>query len=134
MSAMNVDVIEEFRANNGVVGGFFAGKSVLILHTTGARSGLERLTPLLYRREGDRIFVFASNGGADTHPAWYYNLKSTPAVAVEVGAGTVEGTAAEIVGEEREAIYTRQGSDLSFFADYQAGTDRTIPVVELVLE
>ena len=128
----NAEVIEEFRANEGEVGGFFADKSVLILHTTGARSGVERLAPLIYRQEGDRIFLFASKGGADTHPDWYYNLKANPAVTVEIGSETLPATAVDLVGKERDDVYSRQGVDLPFFAEYQAGTDRIIPVIELV--
>jgi deazaflavin-dependent oxidoreductase (nitroreductase family) len=126
-------VIEEFRANDGKVGGWFADKDVLILHNLGARSGLERLTPLVYRREGDRIFIFASKGGSDSHPDWYRNLKPNPSVTVELGAGTSSATAVEISGSERDAIYARQAAAFSNFADYQAGTDRVIPVFELVL-
>lgn len=134
MSEWNAGVIEEFRANDGRVGGFFEDKTVLILHTTGARSGLERLNPLVYRKEGDRVFVFASKGGSHTHPDWYYNLNANPAVSVEMGTSTSSAKAVEIVGDERDAIYARQATDIENFATYQAGTDRTIPVVELVLE
>ena len=132
MSDWNAKVIEEFRANDGKVSGWFADKSVLILHTTGARSGLERVTPLVYRREDDRIFIFASKGGSDSHPDWYYNLKANPAVTIEVGTDASPATAVEINGQERDAIYTRQGEDIVNFAEYQAGTERTIPVIELV--
>jgi deazaflavin-dependent oxidoreductase (nitroreductase family) len=106
VSDWNAKFIEEFRANAGKVGGFFANKPVLILHTTGARSGLGRLAPLVYRKEGDRVFVFASKGGSHSHPDWYHNLKANPAVTVEIGADTVSATAAEIVGVERDAVYT----------------------------
>ena len=105
---------------------------MLILHTTGARSGKERLAPLIYRQEGERIFLFASKGGADTHPDWYYNLTSNPAVTIEIGSETVSGTAVELAGQERDDVYARQGVDLPFFAEYQAGTERTIPVIEIV--
>lgn len=134
MSDWNAKFIEEFRANAGQVGGFFANKPVLILHTTGARSGIGRLAPLVYRKEDDRVFVFASKGGSHSHPDWYHNLKANPAVTVEIGADTVSATAAEIVGDERDAIYARHAAVIPNFAEYQAGTDRTIPVIELVLE
>lgn len=134
MSDWNAKFIEEFRANAGQVGGFFANKPVLILHTTGARSGLGRLAPLVYRKEGDRVFVFASKGGSHSHPDWYHNLKANPAVSVEIGADTVSATAMEIVGDDRDAIYSRHAASIPNFAEYQAGTDRTIPVIELVLE
>jgi deazaflavin-dependent oxidoreductase (nitroreductase family) len=134
VSDWNAKFIEEFRANAGKVGGFFANKPVLILHTTGARSGLGRLAPLVYRKEADRVFVFASKGGSHSHPDWYHNLKANPAVTVEIGADTVSATAAEIVGDERDAIYTRHAAVIPNFAEYQAGTDRAIPVIELILE
>jgi deazaflavin-dependent oxidoreductase (nitroreductase family) len=134
VSNWNDQVIAEFRANEGKVGGWFADKDLLILHTTGARSGLERLSPLVYRQEGDRIFVFASKGGSDTHPDWYHNLKANPTVAVEVGSENSEGTAVEITGEERDAIYARHAAAIDNFATYQAKTDRVIPVIELTLE
>lgn len=133
MSDWNAQVIEEFRANNGKVGGWFAGKDVLILHNTGARSGRERITPLVYRREDDRVFIFASKGGSDSHPDWYYNLKANPSVTVEIGADTSSATAVEINGSERDAIYARQAAAISNFAEYQAATDRVIPVFELVI-
>ncbi len=133
MSEWNAQVIEEFRANDGKVGGFFADKDVLILHNTGARSGLERVTPLVYRKEGDRVFIFASKGGSDSHPDWYHNLKANPSVTVEIGTDTSPATAVEINGSERDAIYGRQGAAISNFAEYQAGTDRVIPVFELVI-
>ena len=133
MSEWNAKVIEEFRANDGKVGGWFSDKDVLILHTTGARSGIQRLAPLVYRREGHRIFVFASKGGSDTHPDWYHNLKANPTITVETGSTTSNGTAVEIVDEERDAIYARQAANIDNFATYQAGTVRTIPVIELIL-
>ena len=134
VSDFNAQFIEEFRGNGGMVGGWFEDKDVLILHTSGARSGLERLAPLVYRREGDRIFVFASKAGSDTNPDWYHNLKADPTVTVEIGSGTSTNTAVEIVGEERDAIYARQAAALDNFATYQASTDRIIPVIELVTE
>ena len=132
MSEWNDRVIEEFRANDGKVSGFFADKTVLILHTTGARSGLQRLIPLLYRQEGDRVFVFASKGGSDTNPDWYHNLKANPTVSVEIGAHTSTARAVEVVGDERDAIFARAAAAVSNFAEYEAATDRVIPVVELI--
>jgi deazaflavin-dependent oxidoreductase (nitroreductase family) len=134
VSDFNAQFIEEFRGNGGKVGGWFEDKDVLILHTNGARSGLKRLAPLVYRREGDRIFVFASKGGSDTHPDWYHNLMADPRVTVEIGSDISTNTAVEIVGEERDAIFARQAATLDNFATYQAGTDRIIPVIELVTE
>lgn len=134
MSEWNAKVIEEFRANDGKVGGWFADKDVLLLHTTGARSGLQRLAPLVYRREDGRIFVLASKGGSNTHPDWYHNLKANPTIMVEIGSATSNATAVEIVGEERDAIYARQAAAIDNFATFQAGTVRTVPVIELVVE
>jgi deazaflavin-dependent oxidoreductase (nitroreductase family) len=134
VSDWNANVIEEFRANEGKVGGFFEDKSVLILHATGARSGLERITPLVYLKEEDRVFIFASKGGSHSHPDWYHNLQANPTVSVEIGAGIVSAAAVEIVGEERDAIYARQAAAIENFAEYQAATDRTIPVIELVFD
>ena len=133
MSERNAKVIKEFRANDGKVGGWFTDKPMLILHTTGARSGVEHLSPLVYREEEDRTFIFASKGGSHSHPDWYHNLTATPAVTVEIGSDTSPATAVEIVGDERDAIYARQAAAINNFATYQAGTDRTIPVVELIL-
>ena len=132
MSDWNEGVIKEFRANEGKVSGWFADKTLLILHNTGARSGQQRVTPLVYRQEGDRIFIFGSKGGSDTHPAWYHNVKANPEVSIEIGTETVEAEAVEINGAERDAIYARQAAVISNFAEYQAGTDRVIPVIELV--
>jgi len=134
VSDWNANVIDEFRANDGKVGGWFEDKPLLILHTTGARSGLERLNPLVYRQEGERVFIFASKGGSHSHPDWYYNLKANPTVSVEIGAGTFSAAAGEVVGDERDAIYARHAAAIENFAEYQAGTDRTIPVIELVIE
>lgn len=132
MSDFNTEFIEEFRSNEGKVGGWFVDKTVLILHTTGAKSGLQRLAPLVYRREGDRRFIFASKGGNDAHPHWYLNLMANPDVTVEVGTDTLQAKAVEVTGAERDAIYARQAAELSNFDDYQKATDRVIPVIELV--
>ena len=133
VSDWNASIIEEFRANNGAVGGFFEDKTVLILHTNGARSGLERLAPLVYRKEDDRVFVFASKGGSDSHPDWYHNLKANPKVSLEIGENTTSAIAAEVVGDERDAIYARQAAAIQNFSEYEAATDRIIPVVELIV-
>ena len=134
MSDWNAKIIEEFRENDGRVGGFFEDKTVLILHNTGARSGLARVTPLVYRQEGDRFFIFATKGGSDTHPDWYHNLTANPEVSVEIGADNATAVAVEIAGDERDAIYARAADAIPQFADYQAGTDRVIPVIELVMQ
>ncbi|MDJ0791782.1 MAG: nitroreductase family deazaflavin-dependent oxidoreductase [Acidimicrobiia bacterium] len=133
MSDWNTNVIEEFRTNGGTVGGPFDGDTLLLLHHRGAKSGTERITPLLYRREADRIFIFASKGGDPRHPAWYHNIVANPEVTVEVGTETMSATAVEITGPERDEIYGRQAAEQpSRFGVYQENTERTIPVIELV--
>lgn len=132
MSDFNRDIIDEFRANHGVVGGYFEGRPLLLLTHTGAKTGVVRTNPLAYRREGDRIFVFASKGGSPAHPDWYRNLVAHPAVTVEIGDDRFEATATDVTGPQRDAIYERQGQDWPSFAEYQLDNERTIPVVELV--
>lgn len=132
MSDWNAGIIEEFRANEGKVGGMFEGRTLLILHTTGARSGEARLIPLQFRQEGDRRFVFASKNGADSHPDWLHNLRANSTVTVEAPGETYEATATELPEDERNIVYGRQGAEFSSFAQYAAGTSRLIPVVELV--
>lgn len=134
MSDHNQGIIEEFRTHHGSVGGYFAGRTLLLLTHTGAKTGAERTNPLAYRREGDRIFVFASKGGAPSHPDWYRNLIANPDVTVEIGDDTFRARAVEVTGPERDAIYARQAESWASFGEYQEGLDRTIPVVELVRE
>ena len=104
---------------------------MLLLHTTGARSGAERVSPLVYQEVGDDVAVFASMGGAPTHPAWFHNLVAHPDVTVEIGTDTVPMRARVAEGDERERIWARQKELMSGFADYEAKTDRVIPVVVL---
>jgi deazaflavin-dependent oxidoreductase (nitroreductase family) len=132
MDDFNTSIIEEFRSNDGKVGGMFEGAPLLILHTTGARSGTERLAPLMYLDFEDRMFVFASKAGADSHPDWYHNVKANAAVTIEVGTDNHGKTAVEVDTDERDRIYAEQASRFDMFAQYQAGTDRAIPVIELV--
>jgi deazaflavin-dependent oxidoreductase (nitroreductase family) len=127
----NAKIIEEFRANAGKVGGPFEGANVLLLHSRGARTGAERVNPLAYQPMGDDIAVFASKGGADTNPDWFYNLKANPVVTVEVGTDTVEVRARVAEGEERERIWGRQKQLMPGFAEYEQKTARQIPVVVL---
>lgn len=128
----NARVIEEFRANGGKVGGNFEGAPILLLHTTGAKSGLERVNPMMFQDLGDgRVAVFASKAGADTHPDWYRNLVANPAVTAEMGTETRAFMARTADPAERESIWTQQKHDYPGFADYEAGTDRVIPVVIL---
>lgn len=127
----NAKIIEEFRANEGRVGGPFEGAPVLLLHTTGARSGAERVNPMMYLDLQGRRYVFASKAGADTNPDWYHNLLANPAVTVEVGTGSYQAVAEVITGPERDRIYAEQARRYTGFAEYQEKTARVIPVVEL---
>jgi deazaflavin-dependent oxidoreductase (nitroreductase family) len=127
----NTQVIEEFRANHGKVGGYFAGAPLLILHSTGARTGETRLSPMMYRADGDRYLVFASKAGADTNPAWYHNLKANPRAQIEVGDDTIEVDASELDRTERDVKYAEQAAEYTGFADYEKRTDRVIPVLAL---
>ena len=131
MHDFNQKIIEEFRANDGVVGGPFEGAPMLILHTTGARSGQPRVSPLTYRLDDDRLVVFASKGGAPTHPDWYHNLVANPRASVEAGTDTFEVSARVAEGDERERLWTLQKAERPAFGDYEGKTDRQIPVVIL---
>lgn len=131
MSGWNDKIIEEFRANGGKVGGDFEGAPLLLLHSTGAKSGQVRVSPMMYRQVDGRWAVFASNDGMDLNPAWYHNLKANPEAAIEVGSDTVEVTARELTLKEREPVWQQQKEQYSGFADYEQKTDRVIPVVLL---
>lgn len=127
----NSKIISEFRANGGKVGGVFEGASLLLLHTTGAKTGAERVNPLAYRVDGDALVVFASKAGAPTNPDWFHNLRANPRVSVEVGTQTRDVVARVAEGDERHRLWEAQKRDNSGFADYEAKTDRQIPVVIL---
>jgi deazaflavin-dependent oxidoreductase (nitroreductase family) len=131
VSDFNTQIIEEFRANDGKLGGGFAGAPMLLLHTIGAKSGKERVHPLAYQRVGDRWAIFASKGGAPTNPDWYYNLKAHPDTTIEVGSETVAVTATEATGDERESIFDKQKQLMPPFAEYETKTSRVIPVILL---
>jgi deazaflavin-dependent oxidoreductase (nitroreductase family) len=132
VSDWNRKIIEEFRANDGKVGGNFAGAPLLLLHTIGARSGQERINPVMYRDLGDgRVAVFASKAGEPTHPDWYHNLTATPEVSAEVGTETRHFRARTATADERAPIWSDQKRDYPGFAGYEAKTDREIPVVIL---
>ena len=132
VNGWNATVIEEFRANDGVVGGQFEGAPVLLLHTKGAKSGQERINPMMYLDYEGKRYIFASYAGSDSHPDWYYNLVANPTVTVEVGTETVEMTATPVSLEERDRIYPVQAERYPGFAEYELKTTRKIPVVELV--
>jgi deazaflavin-dependent oxidoreductase (nitroreductase family) len=124
-------MIEEFRANGGKVGGMWEGRPLLLLTTTGAKSGQRRTNPTMYLRDGDRLLVFASKSGAPTNPDWYYNLLAHPEVTVEVGPETYTATATVLSGEERDRLFAKQAGLYPQFAEYQAKTMRQIPVIAL---
>ncbi len=128
----NGKVIEEFRANGGKVGGWFEGQTLLLLHHTGAKSGTERVNPLVYRQVGGSYAIFASAAGAPQDPQWFRNLVAHPDVTVEVGTDTINVRARVADPDERAAIYVRQREAMSNFADYEkSAAPREIPVVLL---
>jgi deazaflavin-dependent oxidoreductase (nitroreductase family) len=127
----NTAIIDEFRTNGGKVGGQFEGAPLLLLHTTGARTGQERVTPVMYRDLGDSYAVFASKAGAPTDPDWFRNLVANPSVQAEIGTQTLPLNARVAAGEERERIWTAHKAANPGFAEYEAKTTRQIPVVIL---
>ena len=128
----NAQIIEEFHANEGRVGGMFEGNTLLLLHHTGAKSGEGRVNPLAYQADGGRYVIFASKAGAPTHPAWYHNLMAQPNVSIEVGTDTIDVLASEASGEERERLYRTQAERIPQFADYEkTAGERVIPVIVL---
>lgn len=132
MTDWNTQIIEEFRASGGKVGGQFENFPLLLLHTTGAKSGAERVNPLAYRREGDAYVVFGSKAGAPTTPDWVYNLDAQPKASIEVGTERHDVVARVLrEGDERDSIWEIQKSEFPGFADYEKATTRTIPVVVL---
>lgn len=131
MSDWNTSIIEEFRANSGKVGGPFEGAPLLLLHTVGARTGRQRVNPMMYRRVGDSYAVFASKAGAPTNPDWYHNLVANPDVTAEIGSDTVRFRARVADPEERETIWTAHKAQNPGFAEYERKTTRQIPVVIL---
>lgn len=133
MDDFNSKVIEEFRSNAGKVGGPFDGAPMLILHHKGAKTGAERVNPLVYQPHGDAFAIFASKAGAPADPHWYLNLKANPDTVVEVGAEEVQVAAREVEGEERDLIYGRQKELMPGFAEYEDKVKgvRTIPVILL---
>jgi deazaflavin-dependent oxidoreductase (nitroreductase family) len=133
MNDWNRQLIEEFRANGGKVGGMWEGRPLLLLTTTGAKSGQRRTNPVMYNRDGDRLLVFASKGGAPTSPDWYHNLVAHPEVTVEVGNEKYDAIATPITGEERDRLYAQWAEMYPQFGEYQQKTTRKIPVVALEL-
>jgi deazaflavin-dependent oxidoreductase (nitroreductase family) len=128
----NTQVIDDFRANEGVVGGMFDGMPLLLLHHVGAKSGQARIAPLAYLPDDDRYVIFASKGGAPENPAWYHNLLAHPEIKIEVGTETVPVTAVELTGTDRDRVYDAQVAAMPQFGEYQANTSRKIPAIALV--
>jgi deazaflavin-dependent oxidoreductase (nitroreductase family) len=127
----NRNLIDEFRANGGKVTGVFAQAPLLLLTTTGAKSGRSHTTPVVYTTDGDRLVIIASKGGAPTHPAWYHNLVANPTVKVEVPGDAFEARATVPGADERDRLFDAMAAQMPNFAEYQEKTTRQIPVVVL---
>jgi deazaflavin-dependent oxidoreductase (nitroreductase family) len=132
MNDWNAQIIAEFRANDGKVGGPFEGAPMVLVHHTGARTGTARVTPLMAQVDGERIYVFASKAGAPDNPDWYHNLLAHPETTIEYGADAdIPVLARELTGADRDRVWGRQKVEWPQFAGYEAATERTIPVLEL---
>ncbi len=129
--AFNEQLVEEFRANEGALSGGFAAVPMLLLTTTGAKSGRAHTIPIVYGRDDDRFFVIASKGGAPTNPAWYHNVVANPAVTVELPGDTFAGRAEVADPATRDRLYAQQSAVMPQFTEYQQKTDRVIPVIVL---
>jgi deazaflavin-dependent oxidoreductase (nitroreductase family) len=131
-NAFNNGIVEEFRANHGIVGGPFEGAPMILVTHKGAKSGVERTTPLVYTRDGDDVVIIASMGGAPSHPAWFHNIKANPQVTVEIGDESYPAHAEILMeGPERQRLYDQQAALMPNFAEYQGKTSRVIPVIVL---
>lgn len=131
LKGFNARIIEEFRANGGKVGGPFEGATLLLLTTTGAKSGQQRISPLAYLRIDGKMLIVGSYRGADVHPAWVHNLRADPRAHIEVGADAYDVVARELPREERDDAWEKIVASAPGFGDYQANTDRVIPLFEL---
>jgi deazaflavin-dependent oxidoreductase (nitroreductase family) len=127
----NQPIIEEFRANDGKVGGYFEGAPMILIHAIGARSGVERVNPLVYLPDGENMVVAATKGGSPTNPDWYHNVKAHPRMQVEVGTETFPVEATEVTGAERDDLWRRFVELRPGFAEYETKTTRLIPVIRL---
>ncbi|KWX66566.1 nitroreductase family deazaflavin-dependent oxidoreductase [Mycobacterium sp. NAZ190054] len=127
----NRNIVDEFRANGGKVGGPFEGGTLLLLHTTGAKSGQSRLSPLAYLTIDDKMLIVGSYAGGPKHPAWVHNLRANPRAYIEIGTDAYDVVVRELPDDEREAMYPKIVELAPVFADYQARTDRVIPLFEL---
>jgi deazaflavin-dependent oxidoreductase (nitroreductase family) len=131
MADFNAQIVEEFRAHHGRVGGMFEGASLLLLHHTGAKSGTHRVNPLVYLSDDGRYVIVASKGGAPEHPGWYHNLKAHPDTHVEVGSDMIDVVASEAEGEERDRLVATIVAGSPQFAEYVRTAGRVIPVMVL---
>lgn len=129
--AYNEATAEEFRSSKGHVTGDFAGRPLLLLTTVGAKTGIARVTPLIYTRDGDSFVVTAADAGSDRHPGWYHNILANPMVTIEVEDKVYDGIATEPVGAERDRLYANRIAETPRFAEYQAKTSRRIPIILL---
>ncbi|SDE25234.1 deazaflavin-dependent oxidoreductase, nitroreductase family [Mycolicibacterium neoaurum] len=132
LSDFNRQIVEEFRANAGKVGGPFEGSTLVLLHTVGAKSGQPRLSPLAYLEIDGKALVVGSYAGAPKDPAWVHNLRADPSARIEIGADAYDVTARELPADERDATYPKIVEKAPVFAEYQAKTSRAIPLFELV--
>jgi deazaflavin-dependent oxidoreductase (nitroreductase family) len=132
LNDFNAAIVDEFRANGGKVGGQFEGGNLLLLHTTGAKSGQPRMSPLAYLPVDGKILIVGSKAGAPTHPDWVHNLRANPAAHIEIDSDEYDVVARELPDDEREATYPLITAVAPVFADYQAKTSRVIPLFELV--
>src|SRR5687768_15151721 len=127
-AVFNMEIIAEFRANKGVVGGVFEGTPIVLITTKGARSGKERVSPLAYHRDGDRMVIAATYAGSDRNPAWYHNVVATPDLTVEVGTDIFEATAVQVTGDERDRLFAALVENIPQLGTYRTMTSREIPV------
>ncbi|MEE3750009.1 nitroreductase family deazaflavin-dependent oxidoreductase [Mycobacterium intracellulare] len=132
INAFNQSIADEFRANGGKVGGQFANANLLLLHTTGAKSGQPRVSPLAYFHIDGKLIIIGSFAGAPVSPAWVHNLRANPSARVEVGTDAFDVTARELPTDERDALFDKVTAAAPGFAEYQAKTSRVIPLFELI--
>ncbi|HEY3610763.1 MAG TPA: nitroreductase family deazaflavin-dependent oxidoreductase [Pseudonocardiaceae bacterium] len=131
MVDFNSNIIAEFREKGGKVGGMFEGAPLILVHHVGAKSGVERVAPLVYLADDARLFIFASKAGADDNPSWYHNLVANPKTTVELGAETFAVTASVLTGADRDEVFAKQVVAQPTFGEYARKTTRIIPVIEL---
>jgi deazaflavin-dependent oxidoreductase (nitroreductase family) len=127
----NRDLIEQFRANDGKTTGPFAEAPLMLMTTTGAKSGKERIIPIVYTRDGDRLVIAASKGGAPTNPDWYANVVANPEVTIELPGEKFPARATVVDRTERDRLYAAHAAAMPGFAEYETKTDRVIPIVVL---